>query len=146
MRGFNPAQFLGNKIYVTNFNEVNKMSKIMVVDDEPDNIELMKIILLKHGFEVMVFNNPLEAINTLKKEPLPDLLILDMRMPEMSGTDVCNELHKDPKFDNLKIVFFTASSELNEEFLHQYKAKGFIYKPFNINELIDHVNKYLAMK
>jgi two-component system sensor histidine kinase/response regulator len=118
----------------------------MVVDDEPDNIELMKIILSKHGFDPVVFTNPIEALNALKNGALPDLLILDMRMPEMSGTDFCLELHKDSRFDDLKIVFFTASSDLSQELLHKYNVRGFIYKPFNINELVKQVNTYLAMK
>ena len=121
------------------------MSKIMVVDDEPDNIELMKIILSKHGFEPIVFTNPLEAMKTLKGGVWPDLVILDMRMPEMSGTDFCLELRKDPKFDSLRIAFFTASNDLSQELLHQYKVLGFIYKPFNITEMVAQINKYLAM-
>jgi two-component system response regulator VicR len=122
------------------------MSKIMVVDDEPDNIELMKIILSKHNFEPILFTNPVEALNALKGGVWPDLLILDMRMPEMSGTDLCSELRKDHKFDKLKIAFFTASSDLSQELLHKYNVRGFIYKPFNINELVKQVNTYLDMK
>ncbi|HYD02973.1 MAG TPA: response regulator [Alphaproteobacteria bacterium] len=120
------------------------MHNIMIVDDEPDNIELMKIILSKHGFNPITYTNPVEAFNTLKRGNLPDLLILDMRMPEMSGTDFCTELRKDPKFNNLKIAFFTASNDLNDDLLHKYNVLGFIYKPFNINELIAQINKYLA--
>ena len=120
------------------------MHKIMVVDDEPDNIELMKIILSKHGFEPMLFTNPLEAMSTLKKGKIPDLLILDMRMPGLSGIDFCAELHKTSKFNKLKIVFFTASNELGNDILTKHGAIGFIYKPFNIPELISQINKFLA--
>jgi len=122
------------------------MFKIMVVDDEPDNIELMKIILSKHSFEPILFTKPVEALKALKSGVWPDLLILDMRMPVMSGTDFCIELRKDSKFDKIKIVFFTASSDLDDELLRKYGARGFIYKPFNINELIQQINKFLAMK
>jgi len=118
----------------------------MVVDDEPDNIELMKIILSKHSFEPILFTKPVEALKALKSGVWPDLLILDMRMPVMSGTDFCIELRKDSKFDKIKIVFFTASSDLDDELLRKYGARGFIYKPFNINELIQQINKFLAMK
>lgn len=121
------------------------MSKIMVVDDEPDNIELMNIILSKHGFEPILFTNPVKAFDVLKGGLWPDLLILDMRMPEMSGIDFCTELRKDSKFDNLKIAFFTASSDLDIELLHKHKVLGFIYKPFSINELVEQINKYLKV-
>ena len=121
------------------------MSKIMVVDDEPDNIELMNIILTKHGFEPVLFTSPTKAFSALKGGIRPDLLILDMRMPEMSGIDFCTELRKDAQFDGLKIAFFTASSDLDTELLKRYKVLGFIYKPFSINELIEQINKYLRM-
>jgi len=121
------------------------MKKIMVVDDEPDNIELMNIILVKHGFEPVTFSSPIKALDALENGVKPDLLILDMRMPEMSGIDVCNELRKDPKFDDLKIAFFTASSDLDVELLHRHKVLGFIYKPFSINELVAQINKYVNM-
>ena len=120
------------------------MKKIMVVDDEPDNIELMKIILTKYGFEPQTFTSPENAMNVLKAGYFPDLLILDMRMPVMSGTDFCEELRKDNRFDDLKIVFFTASSDPDKAILEKYKAKGFIYKPFDIKELVGQINMYLV--
>jgi CheY-like chemotaxis protein len=119
------------------------MVKIMVVDDEPDNIELMHIILTKHSFEPILFTNPVKALDALKSGTWPDLLILDMRMPEMSGIDFCNELRKDTRFDTLKIAFFTASTDLDMDLLRRHKVLGFIYKPFNINELVEQINKYL---
>jgi len=121
------------------------MVKIMVVDDESDNIELMNIILSKNGFEPITFTSPVKALDTLKGGVWPELLILDMRMPEMSGIDVCTELRKDSKFDNLRIVFFTASSDLDVDLLRRHRVLGFIYKPFSINELIAQIRKYIAM-
>jgi CheY-like chemotaxis protein len=120
------------------------MPRIMVVDDEPDNTELMKIILSKHNFDVVTYNKPVTALEELEKGALPDLLILDMRMPELSGTDFCLEIRKNRKFDDLKIVFFTASNDLNQDLLRTYGVKGFIFKPFNINELIKQIDRYLA--
>ena len=65
------------------------MVKIMVVDDEPDTVELTKAILEMKEFEVIAFTGAKEALEELKKGINPDLVILDMRMPEMSGPDFC---------------------------------------------------------
>ena len=91
------------------------------------------------------FTSPEAAMNVLKAGYLPDLLILDMRMPEMSGIDVCEELRKNPKFGRLKIVFFTASSDLDGELLRRFSVLGFIYKPFDIKKLVEQVRKYIQM-
>jgi len=121
-------------------------NKIVVVDDEEDNIELARAVLSAKGFEVITFNNGKTAIGYLEGcSELPELLILDMRMPEMSGIDVCEELRKNPKFGRLKIVFFTASSDLDGELLRRFSVLGFIYKPFDIKKLVEQVRKYIQM-
>jgi CheY-like chemotaxis protein len=119
---------------------------IMVVDDTVDNIELMHTILSMNGFNPTTFTNPLDAMSALKKmEQLPDLLILDMRMPNLSGVEFCTELRKDTKFDKMRIVFFTASSDLDKTLLDKYHVLGFIYKPFDIKGLVDQVTRYSEM-
>ena len=118
-------------------------NKIMVVDDMTDTIELMETILKTYGFEPICFTSPLAAIEVLRKGDLPDLLILDMRMPDLSGIGFCEELRKDHKFDNLKIVFFTASSDLDKSILQKYNVLGFIFKPFGIKDIIAQIKGYL---
>jgi len=121
-------------------------NKIVVVDDEEDNIELVRAVLSSKGFEIITFTNGKSTIGYLEGcDELPKLLILDMRMPEMSGIDVCRELRKNRKFDSLKIVFFTASSDLDSNLLKSYGVIGFIYKPFDINQLVEQVRKYVKM-
>lgn len=122
------------------------MNKVLVVDDTFDTIELMRIVLSSHGFEPITFTSPNKAFEYLKNNALPDLLILDMRMPEMNGTEFCDELRKDHKFDHLKIVFFTASSDLDHELLTKHHVLGFVYKPFDIKGLVKQINDYIAMK
>jgi CheY-like chemotaxis protein len=127
--------------------EVMKMdNKIVVVDDEEDNIELARAVLSSKGFEVVTFTSGKSAVGYLEGcEKLPALFVLDMRMPEMSGVNVCEELRKNHKFDSLKIVFFTASSDLDTDLLRKYKVLGFIYKPFDIKQLVEQVRKYADM-
>ncbi|MFH2020608.1 MAG: response regulator [archaeon] len=119
---------------------------IMVVDDEPSTIELTQAILEMNGFEPITFTRAKEALEALKKGSIPDLLVLDMRMPEISGPDFCKELRKNKKFDKLKIVFFTASSDMDNSILQKYKVLGFIFKPFNNDEFVKEVQKFSAMK
>jgi two-component system sensor histidine kinase ChiS len=117
---------------------------IMVVDDEPDTIELTKTVLEMNGFKVLAFTDSQEALNALKKDPLPDLIALDMRMPQVSGPDFCKKVRSDPRTKNLKIVFFTASSGRDNEAVEKYGALGYIFKPFDNDQLIKDINKYLG--
>ena len=73
--------------------------KIMVVDDEQDILELVKVILESQGFEVHAFINAKEALSELETGDSPDLLILDIRMPQISGYDFCKIVRKN-KNDN----------------------------------------------
>ena len=117
---------------------------IMIVDDEPDTLELTKTVLAMSGFEVKTFDNAKRALDSLKKS-IPDLVLLDMRMPEISGPDFCIKIANDPKLKCLKIVFFTASSEMCKEVGVKNNVKGYIFKPFDNDALVDQVKKYLAM-
>ena len=116
---------------------------LMVVDDEPDTIELAKAILDMHGFKVLAFTKSTEALAALKEGAHPDLLILDMRMPEMSGPDFCKAMRADPKLKDIKVVYFTASSDSNEAILEPYHVLGFIFKPFDNEDFVTKIKHYL---
>lgn len=120
--------------------------KIMVVDDEQDILELVKVILESQGFEVHAFINAKEALSELETGDSPDLLILDIRMPQISGYDFCKIVRKNKKLDNLKIAVFTASSNLGQSFLElNHNVIGFISKPFDNKKLVSDVKKYLGI-
>ena len=84
--------------------------KILVVDDEPDIIQFIDYNLTKEGFKVLSANNGLQAIEVAKIEK-PDLIILDILIPEMDGIEVCRRLRLDTEFDNTLITFLTARNE-----------------------------------
>ena len=118
----------------------------MVVDDEQDILELVKVILESQGFEVHAFINAKEALSELETGDSPDLLILDIRMPQISGYDFCKIVRKNKKLDNLKIAVFTASSNLGQSFLElNHNVIGFISKPFDNKKLVSDVKKYLGI-
>ena len=119
------------------------MTKIMVIDDQPDTVELTKAVLEMNNFEVIAHTNPKEALEDLKKGTRPDLIILDMRMPGLSGPDLCKLIREDREINDLKIVYFTASSDADHNLLDQYNVLGFILKPFDNEKLIDEINRYI---
>lgn len=119
------------------------VDKIMVVDDEQDTVELANVVLKLKGFESIGFTEPKKALAELKAGLRPDLIILDMRMPLMSGPEFCEEVRKDANLKGIKIVYFTASSEKDDPKMKLHKVLGVIFKPFNNDDLIKEVKKYL---
>lgn len=84
--------------------------KILLVDDEPDVIEIIKFNLDQEGYQVKTATNGSEAVKRAKKT-FPHLIIMDVMMPEMDGIEACEILRKDPKFNNTIIMFLTARGE-----------------------------------
>ncbi|MEK9609013.1 MAG: response regulator transcription factor [Flavobacteriaceae bacterium] len=84
--------------------------KILLADDEPDVIEIIKFNLDQEGYQVKTATNGSEAVKKAKKT-FPHLIIMDVMMPEMDGIEACEILRKDPKFNNTIIMFLTARGE-----------------------------------
>lgn len=87
-----------------------KPAKILLVDDEPDILEILKYNLTKEGYEVATANNGEEGLRRAE-EFKPDLIILDIMMPVMDGVEVCRQLRAKPEFKNTTITFLTAREE-----------------------------------
>ena len=87
-----------------------KTFKILLVDDEPDILEILSYPLKNEGFQVHTANNGLEAIK-LAKDIQPHLIVLDVMMPEMDGIEACEIIRKDPKISNTLITFLSARGE-----------------------------------
>ena len=85
-------------------------AKILLVDDEPDILEILKYNLTKEGYEVATANNGQEGLQRAG-EFQPDLIILDIMMPVMDGVEVCRQLRAKPEFNNTVITFLTAREE-----------------------------------
>jgi two-component system response regulator ChvI len=118
---------------------MNSKQRILLVDDESDITFSFSIGLEDSGFEVDTFNNPLRALSNFKTD-LYDLALLDIKMPEMNGIDLCKEIRK---LDNgLRICFLTAFDSRYEEF-RRY-SECFIRKPITIDNLVEKVKKELT--
>ncbi|HEX5977241.1 MAG TPA: response regulator [Nitrososphaeraceae archaeon] len=118
---------------------MNSKQRILLVDDESDITFSFTIGLEDSGFEVDTFNNPLRALSNFKSD-LYDLALLDIKMPEMNGIDLCKEIRK---LDNgVRICFLTAFDSRYEEF-RRY-SECFIRKPITIDNLVEKVKKELT--
>jgi two-component system alkaline phosphatase synthesis response regulator PhoP len=118
--------------------------KIMVVDDEENLVELVKDIMENEDFEVVTATNGDECLEKLRTEK-PDLILLDMMMPGMSGREVCERIRKNPKTKNLKVAFLTVArfSELGKGVLSSLGVVDYITKPFENQELVKRVKRIL---
>lgn len=115
--------------------------KILVVDDEPSISTLLKFNLEKNGYEVILGKDGLEAIQLVEKEN-PDLLILDLMLPELDGMEVCKKLRQDNY--NLPILMLTARDDDFDKVLGlELGADDYMTKPFNTRELIARVKAVL---
>lgn len=87
-----------------------KKTKILVVDDEPDILEILTYNLEKEGYQVVTASNGEEGLQVAAAE-MPNLIILDIMMPQMDGVEVCRNLRDNPKFNDTLIAFLTAREE-----------------------------------
>jgi len=117
--------------------------KILIVDDEPDILELVEYNLKKEGYQVYVASNGQDGINMAKKVH-PDLIILDIMMPKMDGIEACRLMRAIPEFKNTFMVFLTARSEEYSEIAgFNVGADDYIAKPIKPRALVSRINAIL---
>ncbi|MCM2325082.1 MAG: response regulator [Candidatus Woesearchaeota archaeon] len=123
------------------------VKKILIVDDEPHILELIKAVLEVEKFEIITATNGVEALKKLEAVT-PDLVILDMMMPGMSGREVCESIRKNPKTKNQKVIFLTVArfSETGKKVLDDMKVSDYITKPFETKDLVTRINSVLKSK
>jgi len=122
---------------------MNPSIKILIADDEPDILEILKFNLEAEGFIVYTAKNGVEAIEKAKVNK-PDLIILDIMMPVKNGIDTCQQLRSMPEFKNTIITFLTAiSDDITEVKGLETGADDFIKKPVKPAVLISKVNSLL---
>jgi diguanylate cyclase (GGDEF)-like protein len=121
------------------------MKKILIVDDYPANIKVLGE-LLRDEFEVLVATNGLKAV-ALAREKVPDLILMDVMMPEMDGFRAASMIKNDELTEDIPIIFITAKGE-TEDIVKGFEVGGqdYITKPFNPQELFARVNTHLELK
>jgi len=118
--------------------------KIMIVDDEENLVELVKAIFEREGYEVIPAYSGKECLEKLEKVK-PDLILMDMMMPGMTGKETTKKIRENPKTKDLKIVFLTVVrlSEVGMEEMKKLNVLDFITKPFDNEDLVRRVKKIL---
>ena len=121
--------------------------KILVVDDQAQNVELIQELLESDGYEVSTAYDGEEAVKKAHKE-IPDLLLLDIMMPKMDGYQVCESLRNADDTKDIPIIFVTAKTEVKDwtHAIFTMGANSYITKPINAKKLIEKVQGVLKMK
>ncbi len=126
-----------------NYDEINNMKKILVVEDEKNILNLIKINL-EPEYEIITAMSGDEALVVVKKTK-PDLVILDINLPGMSGWEVCRRFKKMPKIKNVPVLFLTGLSDSDDNLAISeiLGAHDFLTKPFDPEQLVEYVGNIL---
>lgn len=118
---------------------------ILVVDDTPANLQLLESILQEKGYQVRAAISGQMALKAVRHQP-PDIILLDINMPEMNGFEVCRALKADPQFSGIPVIFVSAAVETTDK-LHAFEEGGvdYVTKPFQPLEVLARVETHLAL-
>lgn len=118
-------------------------NKILIVDDEVDFVDVLRTRLEGNKYQVLVAYDGEEAFERLKEDK-PDLIILDIMMPKISGFDVCRKLKIDPNYKDIPIIMLTAKfQQIDKNFGMAMGANGYIAKPFEPSVLLEKMRELL---
>jgi DNA-binding response OmpR family regulator len=119
---------------------------IAVVDDEPDILNLVTLHLKKAGYEVAGFLNG-DQFYTFLENKIPDLLILDLMLPDIDGFEICKQLKKNVEWENIPIIMLTAKEDETDKVLGlELGADDYVTKPFSPRELVARVKAVLRRR
>jgi signal transduction histidine kinase len=118
---------------------------ILVVDDNPNNLDLLAALLRGHGFRVRVASSGDRALRAMRSQPA-ELVMLDVNMPEMDGYQVCRQLKADPATREVPVIFLSALDEAMDK-VHAFAAGGadYVTKPFQIEEVLARIEHQIAL-
>ena len=119
---------------------------IVVVDDNPQNLRLLKSILSREGFEIHLIDNAEQAQTTICSV-VPDLILMDIMMPDIDGFTLCRLLREHDTIKDIPIIFISALSDIKDK-LEAFTAGGvdYVTKPFNPHEVLARVNTHLKLR
>lgn len=117
------------------------MKKILIVDDEPNIVMSLEYTFKKNNFEVFIARDGQEALDILKNA-LPDIIILDVMMPNVDGYNTLEQIKNDPRLKHTKVIFLSAKNK--EKDIEKGLALGanlYMTKPFSVKKLVEQVNE-----
>lgn len=119
---------------------------ILIVDDVSQNIQVIGNVISGEGYDTGVAMNGMEALNFIQKQT-PDLILLDIQMPDMDGYEVCKILKKEKSTREIPVIFLTAKTE-TEDIVKGFEVGGvdYVTKPFNAKELLARIKTHVELK
>lgn len=125
--------------------EISK--KVVYIEDEPEMIDLVRLILSRKGYEVIGANGGREGLDTIRQK-LPDLVLLDLMMPDMDGWDVYQQMKSVEATRDIPVIVITAKAQSIDKVLglHIAKVDDYISKPFSPQELVESVEKVIGQR
>jgi len=119
--------------------------RILCIEDEPEMIDLIRLILGRRGFEVIGAAGGKEGLEKVRQDP-PDLVLLDLMMPDMDGWEVYQQMKADEKTKNIPVIVVTAKAQSIDKVLglHIAKVDDYISKPFSPQDLMNSVDKVIG--
>ncbi|MEG4394743.1 adenylate/guanylate cyclase domain-containing protein [Microcoleus sp. BROC3] len=124
----------------------NYQADILVVDDTPDNLRLLIKILQNNGYKVRPVTNGFSALDAIQSSA-PDLILLDIMMPDIDGYELCQKLKSEPQFREIPIIFLSALEEgINKAKAFEVGGADYITKPFQVKEVLARVSNQLTVR
>jgi len=126
---------------------VEQSRRLVYIEDEEEMIDLVRLILSRRGFTIYGANGGREGLEMVQRE-LPDLVLLDLMMPDMDGWDVYQQMKSGEQTRDIPVIVVTAKAQNIDKVLglHIAKVEDYISKPFSPHELLESVEKVLAKR
>lgn len=126
--------------------DAREQANILIVDDKPENLDVLSEMLRQCGHKVRPANRGKLALRAAKRQA-PDLMLLDIRMPEMDGYEVCRQLKADPELRGIPVIFISALTQAFDK-VTAFKCGGvdYISKPFQVEEVVARVETHLKLR
>ncbi len=125
---------------------MGKKSLVLAVDDEPQNLRFLGKLVSDSGYDLAMAENGSQALNFARKDA-PDLILLDIMMPDMDGYEVCEQLKNDVATRHIPVIFLTAKTAA-DDVVKGFEAGGvdYVTKPFNAAELLARIKTHIELK
>ncbi len=122
-----------------------KQKRILCIEDDQEMIDLIRLILGRRGYEIVGATGGIEGLNAMHQDP-PDLVLLDLMMPDMDGWDVYQQMKADPTLQTVPVIIVTAKAQNIDRVLglHIAKVDDYITKPFSPQELLASVERLIG--
>ena len=127
-------------------NQETHVASVLIVDDTIDTLRLLSDLLGEHGYDVRAVTNGRQALQAVERDP-PDLILLDIGMPEMDGYEVCRHLRASERTQDVPVIFITALADTADK-VRAFEAGGvdYVTKPFQVEEVLARVKAHVALR